>query len=277
MLTLEQMIMMCISSINKRRILALALTFSALSAYSATLSDLYNSVPRPPSDAATALTWVQDGKIVQPDFVEIDTAIAALRAKIAELNGGETPPARIAVPASLADSAVVQAAAASYSDYLAMNEDDKAPQAVLGKRKRWIQAAFGRTQMSISEKMTTCATPCTDEAILAANEPLTRARDQELKTEIRGWNAMFDDWKKKRFGVVMTADSRVAATAEGGAATTAQGRSIMASYQAAILDEVELLLSISKLAVLRADAIMAGLDGTEPDGISGATKKKSAK
>jgi hypothetical protein len=47
----------------------------------------------------------------------------------------------------------------------------------------------------------------------------------------------------------------------------------MASYQSAILDEIELLLSIPKICVLRAAAIIKGLDGSEPDGISGASKK----
>jgi hypothetical protein len=40
-----------------------------------------------------------------------------------------------------------------------------------------------------------------------------------------------------------------------------------------MLDEIELLLSITKLCVLRAEAIVKGLDGSEPDAISGATKK----
>ncbi len=260
-------------SFSLRRILVLALSLSAVSAHSGTLSDLYDSVPRPPADAATALTWVKGGKIVQSDFVAINKALAAARTNITALNGGKMPEARVAVPASIADSVEVQAAAASYADYLAMNKGDKAPQAVLGKRKRWVQAAFGRTQMNISQKMTPCELPCLDESIVIANQPLILARDQELKTEIRGWNAMYDDWKKKRFGAVMTADTRVAAAAEGAAATTVQGRSLMASYQAAILDEIELLLSISELSVLRTEAIMQGLDGSEPDGISGATQK----
>ena len=266
--------MMFISLCNIRRIFLVVFTLGAFSAQAATpLSDLYSDVPKPPAGVAEAMAWVGDGKIVQPKFVAITAALAAERAKIAKLNGGDAPAARVSVPASLTDSAQVQAAARSYAEYLANTQGDEAPQAVLGKRKRWLQAAFGRNQMDISKSMTPCATPCTDEAIIAANTRLMSRRDYELKTEIRAWNAMFDDWKTKRFGVVIAGDSRIGATAGGAAATSAEGRSLMASYQAAMLDEIELLLSISKLCVLRAEAIIKGLDGSEPDGISGASKK----
>ena len=266
--------MMCITFSFNRTILAVAFTLAAFSVQAATpLSYLYSAVPSPPADADQALVWMDGGEIVHAKFVAITAALAVERAKIAELNGGDPPSARITVPARLADTAEIQAAAGSYGEYLAKTEGADGPQAVLGKRKRWLQAAFGRNQMEISKEMTVCDAPCTDATVLEANRRLMSRRDYELKTEIRAWNAMFDDWKTKRFGVVIAGDARIAATAGGTAAISAQGRSLMASYQAAMLDEIELLLSISKLCVLRAAAIMKGLDGSESDGISGASKK----
>jgi hypothetical protein len=266
--------MMFISAKSIRRTFAFALTLGAIAAQAATpLSDLYSAVPKPPASAAEALTWLSDGEIVYPKYLEVATALAAERARIAELNGGKAPEASVTPPASIADSAEVQAAARNYANYLAKNQGAEAPAAVLSKRKRWLQAAFGQNQMQIAKAMTPCDTPCTDEAAIEANKSLINRRDYELKTEIRAWNAMFDDWKTKRFSAVIPADSSIGPTAGGTAATTAEGRSVLASYQAAILDEIELLLSIPKLCVLRAEAIMNGLDGSEPDGISGATKK----
>lgn len=265
--------MMLIYSLLIRRALAIALCFAAIVGHAATpLSDLYSAVPRPPADVTEALTWVRDGEIVQAKFVAAAAALAAERAKIATLNGGTMPSIPISVATSIPDSVEVQAAARSFADYLAHAQGDAAPKAVLGKRKRWLQAAFGRSQLEISRSMAPCDTPCTDTAVIEANKRLVSRRDYELKTEIRAWNAMFDDWKTKQFGALIAADTYIEA-AGGGAATTAQGRSIIASYQAAMLDEIELLLSITKLCVLRAEAIVKGLDGSEPDAISGATKK----
>jgi hypothetical protein len=273
LLILEKQIMMSISSLLIRRALAIALCFAAIAVHAATpLSDLYSVVPRPPADVTEALTWVSDGEIVQAKFVAVAAALAAERAKIATLNGGTMPSIPISVATSIPDSVEVQAAARSFADYLARAQGDAAPKAVLGKRKRWLQAAFGRSQLEISRSMAPCDTPCTDTAVIEANKRLVSRRDYELKTEIRAWNAMFDDWKTKQFGVLIAADTHIEAVG-GGAATTAQGRSIIASYQAAMLDEIELLLSITKLCVLRAEAIVNGLDGSEPDAISGATKK----
>ena len=264
--------MMLIYSLLIRRALAIALCFAAIVGHAATpLSDLYSAVPRPPADVTEALTWVRDGEIVQAKFVAAAAALAAERAKIATLNGGTMPSIPISVATSIPDSVEVQAAR-SFADYLAHAQGDAAPKAVLGKRKRWLQAAFGRSQLEISRSMAPCDTPCTDTAVIEANKRLVSRRDYELKTEIRAWNAMFDDWKTKQFGALIAADTYIEA-AGGGAATTAQGRSIIASYQAAMLDEIELLLSITKLCVLRAEAIVKGLDGSEPDAISGATKK----
>lgn len=264
---------MLISSSNLRRTLAIALCFAAIVGHAATpLSDLYSAVPRPPADVAEALTWVRDGEIVHAKFVAVAAALAAERAKIATLNGGTMPSIPITVATNIPDRAEVQAAARSFADYLAQAQGDAASKAVLGKRKRWLQAAFGRNQMEISKSMAPCDMPCTDAAVMEGNKRLVSRRDYELKTEIRAWNAMFDDWKTKQFGVLIAGDARIEA-AGGGPAATVQGRSIIASYQAAMLDEIELLLSITKLCVLRAEAIVKGLDGSEPDAISGATKK----
>ena len=123
--------------------------------------------------------------------------------------------------------------------------------------------------------MRPCPAPCTDSAILAENQQHLEARMRILDTEIRTWNALFDDWKKTRGAYVIPGDLSLGVAAPAAATATPQGRSTLASYRAAMLDEVEMLLSITELSALRAAAITSGLDERTPDSISGATKKTS--
>ncbi len=253
---------------NTRFFLAIAFTFSAFSAQAAALSDLYDKVPRPPSSLNTALSWVKDGEIVQAEYVAMTKAIADERARIIAANGGKMPESYTSVP-TISDSPEIKAAARGYSDYLLRNQGKNDPKAELSQRKRWLQMAYGGKQMALTRRMAPCAKPCTDPAALEKNKPLLKKRNFELHTEIQSWNALFDDWKKNRVGYIITADPLIA----GAKPTTAEGKAMMASYQAAMLGEVEYLLSITKLCLLRAEAIYNGLDGSESDAITGATKK----
>lgn len=256
-----------------RCFLFILLIGGAFSAQSATLGELYNGAPRPPADIDTALSWVKDGQIVQAEFLEFSSALANERAAIAELNGGEAPNEYVSVPETIEDNPAVQAAVRGYADYLANKQGEKAPQATLDKRKLWLQRAYGQQQMKISKKMTPCPGPCADASLQAANQPLIRQRNRILMLELRSWNALFDDWKKIRQRVVTAADTLIKASDNGALASSKDGRALIASYRASMVDEVALLLSITKLCVLRAQAIAKGLDGSEPDAISGATKK----
>ena len=174
-----------------------------------------------------------------------------------------------------ADGPELRAVAKSFRHYLANNSGEDSPQAALSKRKRWLQRAYGQEQLEISQAMTPCATPCTDKAIYDANIPYLRQRQSILKLEIRSWNALFDDWKKTRRRELVAADTALQAALAGGvdAETDGGGEALVANYRAAMLKEIELMLSITKLCALRVEAIMKGLDGSEPDAISGATKK----
>lgn len=259
---------------NIRFLLLITLTISAFSAHGAALSDLYDKVPRPPSGLSTALSWVKDGEIVQAEYVAMTKAIADERARIIELNGGKMPESYTSVP-SVNDSPETKAAARAYSDYLLRNQGKNDPKAELSQRKRWLQMAYGGKQMALTRRMAPCASPCTDPAAIEKNKPLLKKRNVELHTEIKSWNALFDDWKKSRLGYIITADPLIAATGGGATATTAEGKAMVASYRAAMLREVEYLLSITKLCLLRAEAIYKGLDGSESDAITGATKKTS--
>lgn len=266
---------MAISHTVSRLFCAWALGLCTLPVAAASLSDLFAAVPRPPADAATAVTWVADGAVIQPEVVTLRQAITAERAAIAELNGGAAPQPGTPVAAAPNDPPEVQRAARAYADYLTANGGERSPQAALAKRKRWLQRALGQQQMEVNRRMRPCPAPCTDSAILAENQQHLEARMRILDTEIRTWNALFDDWKKTRGAYVIPGDLSLGAAAPAAAAATPQGRSALASYRAAMLDEVEMLLSITELSALRAAAITSGLDERTPDSISGATKKTS--
>lgn len=241
---------------------AFVLLIQAVSAHSDSLSELFSAVPRPPADIDTALTWVKDGEIVEPGILAFEATLATQKEAVATLSGGE---------AGAGGSAGLQSVSQSLSRYLANNAGEDSPEAALTKRKRWLQRAYGQEQLEISQAMTPCVSPCTDKAIYEGNIPYLRQRQSVLKLEIRSWNALFDDWKKTRRRGIVAADTVLepvdpAGVGEGEQATIAR-------YRALMLKEVELLFSITKLSVLRIEAIMKGLDGSEPDAISGATKK----
>lgn len=256
-----------------RLLSALALALATPAATSASLAELFSSVPRPPADAAAALNWVDGGRVVQPDFIAVAQALAAERASLAGAGGEEVALSWQPVSAGDGDADVVHRAAQAFNDYLAANAGDRHPRHLLAKRKRWLQRALGQQQMEINERIKPCPAPCADAALIASNDRQLQLRARTLDTEIRTWNALFDDWKKTRAAYVLTADARISAIGDQLLATTAQGRAAVVQYRAAMLDEIAMLLSISELSALRAAAITRGLDGSEPDSISGATKR----
>lgn len=248
------------------------LSIQAVSARGESLSALYTSVPRPPADIETALSWVNEGEIVEPTILAFEARLAAEEAAVATLNGGQAPELSGHAVVNLnAASADLQAVAASFRRYLEGHSGDDSPHAALAKRKRWLQRAYGQEQLDISQAMTPCQSPCTDNTVYQANLPYLRQRQSVLKLEIRSWNALFDDWRKTRRRDLMAADTVLAAIDTAAASDT--DKRLIAAYRGAILEEITLMLSITTLAVLRVEAVMRGLDGSEPDAISGATKK----
>lgn len=261
---------------NHLHLIVLAAFFAVAASTAAVAAapiDLFNQVPRPPQDAAAAQGWVSDGRIVQPQLVAARQALEAERAGDIASQGAVASNA--VAPATAGGSAEVQRAARAFSDYQRANAGDHDPQAALAKRKRWLQRALGQQQMEINERIQPCPEPCADAAVVASNQKQLQLRMRTLDTELRTWNALFDDWKKKRSSYLVPGSQHLAA-AEAVAAG-ADERQLMAQYHAAMLNEVEMLLSITELSALRAAAITRGLDGSEPDSISGATKKVAAR
>ena len=253
-------------------IFAAILGLVGLDAQAASYSDLLKSVPTPPADPATALSWIKDGQIVAPEYTRIKQAIEVERAAIATLAGGAAPAAGTPPPAVSGDAPEVQGAVVGYSAYLASNSDKQEPAAAMAKRTRWIQAAMGQQLKTILDNVKPCPDPCQDQAIAAANLPWQQKKQTLSEQELKLWNTLYADWIKTRTPLVDRGQSQIAATGEGAKATTPAGRTAIADYRASMLKEVEVALSLTELSVKRAEAIATG----KIDATSGATKKKAS-
>ena len=237
-------------------------------ARAASLVELFDQVPAPPADVATALGWLRDGQIVAPQYTQLKQALATERADIATLNGGSFPESTGPAPTSPAgEPPEVQGALRAYADYLAANSGKQAPAPVLGKRARWLHAAMSGRLGAVLGAMKPCSSPCTDAAILATNEPMLPARQALAEQDLEQWNSLFADWHSKRRAIVASAQAFLAATGEGNHATSAEGRAGVAAYRAAMLREIEVALSVTELALKRANAIEAA----DVDAVSGST------
>lgn len=251
-----------------------AFTFAAFAAgaQAASLAELFERTPAPPTDVAVALAASRDGVLVAPELVAFREALAAERAAAAMLDAGasQAPTASLDIDGSA--SPQLQRIVQGYNAYIAANSGDKAPKAVIGNRVRWVQKAMGQQQLRITQGLKPCATPCADPAVAEHNQAQLQRRARTLATELEMWTALYADWRSKRGGTIADAQERIAAV--GDAATLSpQARSALARYRMAMLDEIELLFSITELAVTRAPIIDRGIDGSEPDSISGATRK----
>lgn len=253
---------------------AFTLAAFAAGAQAASLTELFERTPAPPADVAVALGASRDGKIVAPELVAFREALAAERAAVAVLDGGASAVAAAPLAVDGSASPHLQRIVQGYSAYLATNSGDKAPKAVIGKRVRWVQKAMGQQQLRITQGLKPCAMPCTDAAVAEHNQAQLQRRAKTLATELDMWAALFGDWRSKRGGVIADAQERIAAVGDV-SSLSPQARSAVALYRSAMLDEIELLFSITELAVTRAPVIDRGIDGSEPDSISGATRKSA--
>lgn len=250
-----------------RALVVAALGLGLSNVRAASLSELYARVPSPPRDVGGALGWMQDGKLVAPDYVQFKQALDAERAAITALAGSY--PELLAAPApDPGEPAEVQGAVLAYNRYLAENADKNAPVAKLGKRTRWLQAAMGGRLGGLMEKMRPCATPCLDAAANAQNQPLLAQKERLAQQDIAQWTTLFADWRAGRAAMVDEAQRQIAATGEGTRAQGRAARTALARYRAAMLTEIEALLSVTELAVKRAHAIETG----QPDAVSSSTR-----
>lgn len=241
-----------------RPLLAVVLGLAAFNARAASLPELMNSVPAPPEDAASAITWVRNGQIAAPEYTRFKQAIEAERAAILALNGGPLPQPPVAPSSNVAEAPEVQVALKGYADYLAAHAGKQDPASTLGKRARWLHAAMADKLRDLLGKMAPCPAPCADPTAIAQDATLLSRRHQMEDQDLKLWGTLFEDWKQSRLAVVTDAQAEITAAAEGAKATTAAGKSGVAQYRAAMLREVELALSVTELAVRRFDSIERG-------------------
>ncbi|MGQ0700506.1 MAG: hypothetical protein ACT4PZ_19980 [Panacagrimonas sp.] len=256
-----------------RSLLVAAVGLSAFNARAASLTDLYAQVPSPPADVTTALSWMDKGQIVSPEYTRFKKALEAERSAIAALNGGTLPEITPAAPLDATEPPELQGAWKSYNDYLANNEGNDDPAKRLGKRTRWLQAAMGGKLGSVLPKVVPCpSVPCTDPAIIAKNEPVQAQKYQLATQDISLWTTLFEDWKKGRSAIIDKAQGQIAAAGEGAKAAGATGRTTVARYRAAMLKEIEVALSVTELSLKRAYAIETG----QYDAVSSSTRSAKA-
>lgn len=253
---------------------ALALGLGLASAHAVSYPELYAQVPAPSKDVELTRAAARDGALVAPELLRFKQVLQDERAAIAALNEGnypafgETPPT---VPAD--DTPEVQAATRAFATYLTTNSGTKSPAMALAKRSRWVQRAKGQQQQALSKRAVPCPDPCEDATALAANQAVAAQREKLIAEELVLWDALFKDWQKTRAPMLATAQPLIAATDGGAGARTAEGRTAIARYRAAMLEEVELLFSLTELAALRTDAFSRNAGDSLPDALSGATKK----
>ncbi len=234
-------------------------------------AELMTRAPPPPATVAESLAAVRDGRVIDPELVAFKQRLQTGHQLIAERNGGHYPLADTAAPTVAATVApAVASALRGYSTYLASNSGDKDPAAALGKRSRWVQRAKGQQQRDLALRHRPCE-PCADSAASADNARYLAQRSRLIGEELEMWRALFLDWRKTRTPWLLTAQTQLAAAIA--AASTPQEQAALAHYQAAMLREVELLYSLTELAVLRADAFARDAGEQLPDALSGASKR----
>ena len=252
----------------------LSLSAPLADARAASFAALLDQVPAPPANVATAMSWMQAGKVVDPQYLQFKQVLDAERASIATLNGGTAPAPGAAPPSTSGEPAEVEIALKSYADYLEANSGKQDPAAAVGKRARWLHAAMRDSLTALLQGVKPCPVPCEDAAALAQNQPLEPKRNQLAQQDLSQWNTLFLDWQSKRRALVADGQAKLAATGDGAKALSAAARAGLASYRAAMLHEVEATLSVTELALKRANAIASG----DVDAVSGSTyvpKKKS--
>ncbi len=251
--------------------LAALLLLLPLTANAGGIASLLMSAPLPAADAEQALTYALDGAIVSAEYLTYEGQLMGFQAETRELNGES--PAALDPPASVAEalSPAFRPLADALANYRLQAQGKNDPTHLLGKRKRWLQAAMGGTQARINRQLTPCDNPCADSEVAARNQSLLGQRRSSLNTELKAWNALFEDWRKTRMQLLQPLDAAtdaIAAPSPGSA-----DAQLLATVRANLAREAELLYSISTLAALRADAIDSGMGKDVPDAISGATPK----
>ncbi len=254
-----------------------AMAFLAMGSFTANAQagvslDLFRQVPAPPADEATALRWWKDGKLGGPEIQPFLDQVEKERSAILDLNGGRYPALEPLAPGDGA-SAEAQGISAGYQQYLARNAGANSADAQLGKRTRWLQAAMGGRLSVVLKLLKPCAIPCTDEEIVAFNAPHQAEVSRLVRQDLVQWGALFSDWKQQREPIVLSAQQRLEVADTVLPTFNSASKRVLAHYRAAMLSEVEALLSITATAVRRTFSIGSG----EVDAVTGPSRSASAK
>lgn len=253
-----------------RLLTAVLLCVASATAQALSYAELYQSVPAPSTDPAVTRAAVRDGKIASADLLHFRQLLTDEKAAIAALNGGSYPEHSDTAPAvPAADTPQTLSAIGGFSSYLSGNAGDKAPTRAMAKRSRWIQRAKGQQHSALAKRAADCAAPCED-------PKFTMQRERLIGEELLLWDVLFKDWQSTRAPILVGAQSLLAASGFGAQAQTPEGRTAIARYRAAMIEEIEALFSVTELAVLRADAFSRNAADSMPDALSGATKKSKA-
>lgn len=211
-----------------------SLLFSAPSFAATPLTELYKSTPAPPKDPSTALAWIKDGKVVAPEIVTLESNLQAAEATAL----AEATKAAAGAKSATPDSAAVTAAAAGYRAYIAANEGANSPEAVLGGRVKWLASRFSGLKKRV-----------------AGTDRETEVREQELAA----YRSLFADWQTQRTPIIGKAQAELAAAGEPATIASPESRAAVQRYRAAMINEVEVLLGLTRFSVERA----AGLPSPE--------------
>lgn len=253
-----------------RWLFALFLYAASATAQALSYADLYQQVPAPSTDIAVTRAAVQEGRITAEPLLRFKQVLEQEKAAIAALNGGTYPErSDTAPPTPAADTPQTLSAVGAFASYLSGNAGDKAPTRAMAKRSRWIQRAKGQQHSALAKRASGCADPCQDPQFSAQRERL-------IGEELILWDVLFKDWQSTRGPILVGAQPVLAAAGFGVQAQTQEGRSAIARYRAAMIEEIEALFSVTELAVLRADAFSRNAADSMPDALSGATKKSKS-
>lgn len=199
------------------------------------LTELYRGIPPPPADVATAITWVQQGKVIAPEVVTLESNLRAAHAAVLDAADNAAASSSGAAP----DPSAIAAVSAGYQSYAAAHSGQQAPAAALGGRVQWLAKRFSGLRKRV--------------------EGSDRVPDV-LEQELAAYRALFADWQGQRLGLLTKAQTELAAVGDPAAIGSAEDRAAVERYRAAMLNEVEVLLGLTRFAVERA----AQLPSAEP-------------
>lgn len=233
----------------------LTLGLTSFKVYAIDVTTLWQKVPEPPSSVDQAVDWWRQGRMDSPEANQLRSLMLNERTEIEALASGASTE-RAAQTGTSSSADVEQALEIEWARYQQANGGDQAPEALLKKRTRWLQAAMGGKLSGVLAQMEPCEVPCTDPDVVTRNAPFESRKRELLDQDLAQWRALFADWKNKRGSIIRRGQKLISEV--NPAALSENSRKRLAQYRRAMLHEVETLLSITELAVKRSFSIESG-------------------